>query len=44
MRHAVVRGPNLTGAGYFPFLTPAHQELLEIGINAGDPSRELPMI
>ena len=24
-RHAVVRGPSLTGAGYFPVRTPAHQ-------------------
>lgn len=34
-RQAVIRGPSLTGRGYRPDLTPAHQVLLETGINAG---------
>ena len=32
-RQAVVRGPNLMGFGYFPDLTPSHQELLLTGIS-----------
>jgi hypothetical protein len=31
-RHAVVRGPNLTGGGKRPVFTPAHQLLLLTGI------------
>ncbi|POZ52990.1 hypothetical protein AADEFJLK_01606 [Methylovulum psychrotolerans] len=32
---AVVRAPNLTGAGYIPFFTPAHQDEAETGIIGG---------
>jgi hypothetical protein len=36
-RHAVMRGPSLTGFGYRPLLTPAHQVDLLTGIGpAGD--------
>jgi len=34
-RQQVVRGPNFTGFGKRPDLTPAHQELFEIGMSGG---------
>ena len=44
--HTVVLGPSFVERGYFPDLTPAHQEDLLIGISGKlpDPHFESPMI